>query len=88
MTAGRESDVTDVITSRFESSPELSPTTTSLITIEEVDAALRSLKGTADSQAQKDIVQQVIRWCTSNDLKMFINLLRHDLMVDASPKVV
>lgn len=88
MTASKGIDITDVITSRFESNVDFPPTTTSLITIKEIDAALRSLRCTADLLARKDVVRQVIRWCTSNDLKMFVNLLRHDLMADAGPEIV
>ena len=30
----------------------------------------------------------IVGRCTSNDLKMFINLLRHDLMIDADAKLM
>ncbi|KAG8330797.1 DNA ligase 3 [Homalodisca vitripennis] len=67
-------------------SPGVKPAKKSLLTLSEVDQFLEKLSQLTKEEDQLYHFSQIAEKCTSNDLKMIIRLVKHDLRINAGPK--
>ncbi|XP_026281642.2 DNA ligase 3 [Frankliniella occidentalis] len=81
-----QGDVAETIKIFFDQSKSFKPTGKSNILIAEVDEFLEKLATMTREEEQSYHLKQVAKKCTSNDLKMIIRLVKHDLRINAGPK--
>ncbi|XP_054719212.1 DNA ligase 3-like [Uloborus diversus] len=81
-------DVAETIHKYFEESESFPPVKKSTLSLFEVDAFLDKLTKVSRESDQAEILTKVAKRCTSNDLKMFIRFIKHDLRINAGPKPV
>ncbi|NXI43814.1 DNLI3 ligase, partial [Galbula dea] len=83
-----QGDVSETIRLFFEQSKSCPPAAKSLLTIQEVDEFLIQLSKLTKEDEQQNVLQQITRRCTGNDLKCIIRLIKHDLKMNAGAKHV
>ncbi|XP_070172675.1 DNA ligase 3 isoform X2 [Polyergus mexicanus] len=81
-----QGDVAETIGVFFENSDVVSPCTASLLTIQDVDLFLEGLSRLTKEEEQIQHFRSILDRCTSNDLKMIVRLIKHDLRINAGPK--
>ncbi|ESN98431.1 hypothetical protein HELRODRAFT_113751 [Helobdella robusta] len=84
-----DGDVSDTISAFFGKSSNLKPQLKSMLSMQEVDAFLSELtKYTKEEDQLKCLTKITKRLCTSNDLKTFIRLVKHDLRINCGSKLI
>ncbi|XP_062816539.1 DNA ligase 3 [Anolis carolinensis] len=81
-----QGDVSETVRLFFERSRSFPPAAKSLLTIQEVDAALTRLASLTKEDDQQALLQELASRCTANDLKCVIRLIKHDLKMNAGAK--
>ncbi|ESO91269.1 hypothetical protein LOTGIDRAFT_228755 [Lottia gigantea] len=81
-------DVAETIKTFFEQSKTLEPQRKSKLSIQQVDFLLEELSKVTKEDDQQRILTKMAKRCTSNDLKMFIRLIKHDLRINSGAKHV
>ncbi|XP_072763231.1 DNA ligase 3 isoform X2 [Anoplolepis gracilipes] len=81
-----QGDVAETISVFFENSDAVSPCTASVLTIQDVDLFLERLSRLTKEEEQIQHFRSILDKCTSNDLKMIVRLIKHDLRINAGPK--
>ncbi|KAL3861294.1 hypothetical protein ACJMK2_007333 [Sinanodonta woodiana] len=81
-----QGDVAETIKIFFDESRLVKPQKKSTLSIQEVDEMLQELSLHTKEDAQQRVLAQVTSKCTSNDLKMFVRLIKHDLRINAGAK--
>ncbi|KAJ6638894.1 DNA ligase 3 [Pseudolycoriella hygida] len=79
-------DVSETIRAYFEKSKAIKPANKSSLTINDVDEFLYKLSKLSKEEEQIEHFQKIAGLCTSNDLKMIIRFIKHDLRINAGPK--
>ncbi|PIK55364.1 putative DNA ligase 3-like [Apostichopus japonicus] len=81
-----QGDVSETVRKFFVESTGITPTKKSSLTLQEVDAFLDRLVPLTREQEQQAELARMTRKCTSNDLKMLIRLIKHDLRINSGSK--
>ncbi|CAG5129065.1 unnamed protein product, partial [Candidula unifasciata] len=81
-----QGDVAETIRWAFEESKVLPPQKKSTLSLQEVDAYLNELSQMSKEEDQLRVLTKVAKRCTSNDLKMFVRLIKHDLRINSGAK--
>lgn len=81
-----QGDVAETICKYFERSTKVMPSKKTRLTIQEVDRFLEHLAKLTREEDQLQHFASITEKCTSNDLKMIIRLVKHDLRINAGPK--
>ncbi|KAF6209099.1 hypothetical protein GE061_014842 [Apolygus lucorum] len=81
-----QGDVAETIREFFEKSSKLQPSKKSILTMQEVDAFLEYLSKLTREEDQISHFTKIASKCTSNDLKLIIRLVKHDLRIYAGAK--
>ncbi|XP_023727317.1 DNA ligase 3 isoform X2 [Cryptotermes secundus] len=81
-----QGDVAETVRVFFERSQHLHPAKKSTLSLQDVDKFLEELSGITKEDEQIHHFKQMAEMCTSNDLKMIIRLVKHDLRINAGPK--
>ncbi|KAJ9577033.1 hypothetical protein L9F63_006381 [Diploptera punctata] len=81
-----QGDVAETVRVFFEKSKHLQPAKKSNLTIQDIDKFLEELSGMTKEDEQTHHFKQMAKRCTSNDLKMIVRLVKHDLRINAGPK--
>ncbi|KAK3581407.1 hypothetical protein CHS0354_016266 [Potamilus streckersoni] len=81
-----QGDVAETIKIFFDESLLVKPQKKSTLSIQEVDEMLQELSMHTKEDAQQRVLAKVTSKCTSNDLKMFVRLIKHDLRINAGAK--
>ncbi|KAL6424114.1 hypothetical protein ACFW04_009769 [Cataglyphis niger] len=81
-----QGDVAETISMFFENSDAMSPCTASVLMIQDVDLFLEGLSRLTKEEEQIQHFRSILDKCTSNDLKMIVRLIKHDLRINAGPK--
>lgn len=81
-------DIAETIAVFFEKSSKCKPAKTSVLTLYEVDEYLDKLSQLSRMVDQTKFFDKLCGVCTTNDLKMLIRLIKHDLRINAGPKPV
>ncbi|GFS06592.1 DNA ligase [Elysia marginata] len=81
-----QGDVAETIRIFFEESKVLVPQKKSTLSLQEVDKYLDELSKVTREDDQQMVLTKVTKRCTSNDLKMFVRLIKHDLRINAGAK--
>ncbi|XP_043270527.1 DNA ligase 3 [Venturia canescens] len=81
-----QGDVAETIKIFFEKSTAVTPSSQSLLTLQEVDEFLEELTQLTKEDDQAQHFRSLISRCTPNDLKMIIRLIKRDLRINAGPK--
>ncbi|XP_046390611.1 DNA ligase 3 [Ischnura elegans] len=81
-------DVSETIREFFEESTKCPPAKKSKVTMQDVDEWLEDLSKLTKEEEQLHLLTKVAKKCTSNDLKIVIRLIVHDLKTSAGPKHV
>lgn len=79
-------DVGETISTFFDEAKKTKPCSKSTITMTEVDVFLESLSKITTEDEQVRHFEKFCVKCTSNDLKMVIRMIKHDLRINAGPK--
>ncbi|TRY78644.1 hypothetical protein TCAL_13609 [Tigriopus californicus] len=79
-------DVADTIAEFFEQSKRVRPNSKANLTLHQVDQHLEALSQLTREDDQQTELTQIAEQCTSNDLKMVIRLVKHDLRIHAGAK--
>lgn len=82
----KQGDIGETIQLYFEESKKFRPAKKSLITIQEVDDFLEELSQLTKEEDQINHLKSVASRCTSNDLKIIVRLIKHDLRMNAGAK--
>ncbi|KAH0809151.1 hypothetical protein GEV33_013639 [Tenebrio molitor] len=83
-----QGDVGQTIQYFFEQNKEFKPAKKSTLTIHEVDDFLDTLTTISKEEEQLNHFKSFIKKCTSNDLKVVVRLIKHDLRMNAGAKHV
>ncbi|XP_076393714.1 DNA ligase 3 isoform X2 [Megachile rotundata] len=83
-----QGDIAETIRTFFETSVAVKPAEKSVLTMQEVDQFLERLSFLTREEDQINHFKSIISRCTTNDLKMIIRLIKHDLRINAGPKHV
>ncbi|XP_069767007.1 DNA ligase 3 isoform X2 [Narcine bancroftii] len=83
-----QGDVSETVRIFFEQSRGFSPAHKSIMTIQDVDAALTQLSKLTREEDQQKELQSIASKCTANDLKCIIRLIKHDLRMNSGAKHV
>ncbi|XP_027053351.1 DNA ligase 3-like isoform X1 [Pocillopora damicornis] len=83
-----QGDVSETLSTFFQSSSLLKPLKKSLISLLEVDAFLDKLKTLTKEDDQQRELTKMTRRCSANDLKFIIRLIKHDLRMNTGAKHV
>ncbi|NP_001082183.1 ligase III, DNA, ATP-dependent L homeolog [Xenopus laevis] len=83
-----QGDVSETVRIFFEESKSFPPASKSLLTIHEVDDLLTRLSKMTKEEDQQNVLEDIARRCTSNDLKCIIRLVKHDLKMNSGAKHV
>ncbi|XP_071147828.1 DNA ligase 3-like [Mytilus edulis] len=81
-----QGDVAETVRIFFEQSDTLQPQKKSTLSLKEVDEYLEDLSNVTKEDDQLRILKKVTKRCSSNDLKMFVRLIKHDLRINAGAK--
>ncbi|KAK9887990.1 hypothetical protein WA026_000280 [Henosepilachna vigintioctopunctata] len=81
-----QGDIGETIQHFYEKSLAIKPVKKSQITVEEVDEFLEELSKLTKEEEQAAHFQSILKSCTSNDLKLIIRLVKHDLRMNAGAK--
>lgn len=81
-----QGDVGETIQQFYESSSIIRPVKKSSLTVEEVDEFLEELSKLTKEEEQIAHFLSILKFCTSNDLKIIIRLIKHDLRMNAGAK--
>lgn len=81
-----QGDIGETIQKFFEESKTTPPNKKSLLTIQEVDDFLEELSTLTKEDEQTNHFKKIVKKCTSNDLKIIIRLIKHDLRMNAGAK--
>ena len=79
-------DVADTVAKFFESSGKVAGAKKSKLTVHRVDDFLDGLAKLTREEEQGHEFSKFIKLCTTNDLKMVIRLIKHDLRIQAGAK--
>ncbi|RZF40363.1 hypothetical protein LSTR_LSTR008793 [Laodelphax striatellus] len=79
-------DVAETTRIFFEKSSVFIPSKKSLLTLQEVDEFLEQLTKLTKEDEQLSHFKSIAGRCTSNDLKMIVRLVKHDLRINAGAK--
>nr|CAD7197816.1 unnamed protein product [Timema douglasi] len=79
-------DVAETVATFFDQSKHCKPSKKSTLTLYEVDEFLKELSALTKEDEQTEHFKKIATKCTSNDLKMIIRLIKHDLRINAGPK--
>lgn len=83
-----QGDVSETVSTFFESGLLLKPLKKSLVALQEVDLFLDTLKSFTKEDDQQRELTKMARKCTANDLKFIIRLIKHDLRMNTGAKHV
>ncbi|XP_062887358.1 DNA ligase 3 [Mobula hypostoma] len=83
-----QGDVSETVRIFFEQSQSFPPAHKSVMTIQDVDAALTQLSKMTREEDQQKELQDIASKCTANDLKCIIRLIKHDLRMNSGAKHV
>ncbi|XP_051891756.1 DNA ligase 3 [Pristis pectinata] len=83
-----QGDVSETVRIFFEQSRGFPPAHKSVMTIQDVDAALTQLSKLTREEDQQKELQTIASKCTANDLKCIIRLIKHDLRMNSGAKHV
>ncbi|XP_020369051.2 DNA ligase 3 isoform X1 [Rhincodon typus] len=83
-----QGDVSETVRIFFEESQTFPPAHKSVMTIQEVEAALTQLSKLTREEDQQKELQNIAAKCTANDLKCIIRLIKHDLRMNSGAKHV
>lgn len=83
-----QGDIGETIQNFFEKSTKISPAKKSFLTLQQVDDFLEELSAMTKEEEQIHHFKKIIKLCTSNDLKIIIRLIKHDLRMNAGAKHV
>ncbi|XP_061461352.1 DNA ligase 3 isoform X4 [Rhineura floridana] len=83
-----QGDVSETVRIFFEQSKACPPAAKSLLMIQEVDEFLTQLSKLSKEDDQQNLLQDIAKRCTANDLKCIIRLIKHDLKMNAGAKHV
>lgn len=81
-----QGDIGETIQHFFEENNTIKAATKSKLTVKEIDDFLEELSGLTKEEEQIEHFKKLIPKCTSNDLKVLIRLIRHDLRMNAGAK--
>ncbi|XP_024939791.1 DNA ligase 3 isoform X2 [Cephus cinctus] len=81
-----QGDVAETVRCFFEDSDVVRPNRQSVLTLKEVDQFLENLSKLTREDDQVQHFASIVDRCTSNDLKMIVRLIKHDLRINAGPK--
>ncbi|KAL3272358.1 hypothetical protein HHI36_013837 [Cryptolaemus montrouzieri] len=81
-----QGDIGETIQHFYETSLAVKPLKKSNLTVEEVDEFLEELSKLTREEEQAAHFQSILKQCTSNDLKIIIRLIKHDLRMNAGAK--
>lgn len=81
-----QGDIGETIQHFFEQSETCKPAKKSTISISEVDMFLDKLSTLTKQEDQQNHFEIIVPKCTSNDLKLIIRLIKHDLRMNAGAK--
>ncbi|XP_045476571.1 DNA ligase 3 [Harmonia axyridis] len=81
-----QGDIGETIQQFYESSSVVQPVKKSNLTVEEVDEFLEELSKLTKEEEQISHFLSILKSCTSNDLKIIIRLIKHDLRMNAGAK--
>ena len=81
-------DVAETITTFFEESDAVTKTSKSKLTLYDIDSFLSKLATLTKSDEQTAVLSSITKKCTSNDLKMFIRLIKGDLRINAGKEMI
>lgn len=79
-------DVAETVSVFFESSKGVKPATKSNVSLQQVNKWLTKLEGLSKEEEQIAHLSHVSAQCTSNDLKMFVRIVKADLRINAGAK--
>ncbi|KZC14850.1 PREDICTED: DNA ligase 3 [Dufourea novaeangliae] len=79
-------DVAETIRVFFEKSVVVQPARKSVLTVQEVDQFLEDLTCLTKEDEQILHFRSIVSRCTSDDLRMIVRLIKHDLRINAGPK--
>ncbi|KAK6175663.1 hypothetical protein SNE40_014070 [Patella caerulea] len=79
-------DVAETIRDYFEQSSVLIPQKKSSLSLQQVDSVLEELSKVTKEDEQQKILTKIAKRCTSNDLKMVVRLIKHDLRINSGAK--
>jgi DNA ligase-3 len=83
-----QGDVAETIALFFDKSKGLKPSKKSLLSLQEVDNMLADLAERTKEDEQSECLRGIAKQCTTNDLKMIVRLIKHDLRINAGAKHV
>lgn len=83
-----QGDIGETIQTFFESSNGIKPSKKSKLTVFDVDDFLEELSRRTKEDEQIDHFKKMLKKCTTNDLKVIIRLIKHDLRMNAGAKHV
>ncbi|XP_044758556.1 DNA ligase 3 [Coccinella septempunctata] len=81
-----QGDIGETIQQFYEASSAIRPAKKSNLTVEEVDVFLEELSKLTKEEEQIAHFLSILKSCTSNDLKIIIRLIKHDLRMNAGAK--
>lgn len=81
-----QGDVGETIKFFYDQSNSITPAKRSLLSVEEIDQFLEDLSKLSKFDEQTKHFKTIVHKCTSNDLKMIIRLIKHDLRMNAGAK--
>jgi len=81
-----QGDVAETIAKFFEESNTIRPIKKSELTVHIIDNYLNDLTKLTKEDEQQHMLKKIAKQCTSNELKMFIRLMKHDLRIQAGAK--
>ncbi|KAK4882679.1 hypothetical protein RN001_005998 [Aquatica leii] len=82
----KQGDIGETIQHFFEESNKCTPASKSILTIQEVDDFLENLSQMTKSDEQMNHFKMIVSKCTSEDIKVLIRLIKHDLRMNAGAK--
>uniref|UniRef100_UPI00398EB682 DNA ligase 3 n=1 Tax=Pristiophorus japonicus TaxID=55135 RepID=UPI00398EB682 len=83
-----QGDVSETVRIFFEESQSFPPAHKSMMTIQDVEAALTQLSKMTREEDQQKELENIASKCTGNDLKCIIRLIKHDLRMNSGAKHV
>ncbi|KAI5751019.1 hypothetical protein M8J77_003452 [Diaphorina citri] len=81
-----QGDVAETVRIFFEQSRKVKPAKKGCLSLQQVDSFLEELSKMTREDDQVYHFEQICSQCTSNDLKMIIRLVKHDLRINSGPK--
>uniref|UniRef100_T1IZP4 DNA ligase n=1 Tax=Strigamia maritima TaxID=126957 RepID=T1IZP4_STRMM len=81
-----DGDAAETIKTFYEKSTLCPPIKKSTLTLQEIDAYLEDLSNVTKEDDQMRILTKITKRCTSNDLKMVVRLIKHDLRINSGAK--